>query len=492
MENLDISQTTSHIVNFEKKYSKAPRLLVPKKVKLRPTSKEGIKENLVKFPERIAQGEVTTATMETPQEVTNQISEPKENLVKFPERTVQGEVTTATMETPQDVTNQISAPEVSPVVSETPSNDVVTPDLQPPVVPSGPITQEKKEVPVTKPKVAACTFNMVEGKVSAVANMLPKGLKLKEEKERIMIAQAPEPRFKPVARIEEPEVQMDDGFQTVELKIGEDSEMSEVEVPSMSFKTVGEVGKTNAEENDEMQEIEPTPIGEVAGLGKTEETGMEEIPTSEIKKEFKVSKEEDKKEESEQRKAVVPIYELCEAIDIQREKTREAELKASQLTIDFQKYKEQSQQEIDESYREVKEAGDSQTEAEARYQIAEQEHRSALQNLIDTGKNQQRMLQQRQKEADAQVRAVVQERKALEQTNNTTLAQNKVQLQKYLNHTIELNEQTQIKNEQKAKWEAIAKAMQDPEEDLMGYISPDEIYEVEPDTLTKSYGRRAA
>ncbi|MDE5587156.1 MAG: hypothetical protein K2I72_02145, partial [Bacilli bacterium] len=373
-------------------------------MKLRPTSKEGIKENLSKFPEQPVQKEVAT----TPTEVS------------------------------QEVVAPTLTPEVAPVVSETPSDVVATPDLQPPVVPSEPIAIENKTENTAISKVSGLNFYDIEGHVTTLNNQLPKGLKLKEGKAKNMIAQAPAPLFKVVARIEKPEMATEDEFQTVELKIGEDSEMSEIEVPKMNF-------EANVSENDEMQEIVPTAIGEVTNMGKAEDTGMEEITTSEIKKEFEISKEETKTEESEQRKAVVPIYELCEAIDIQRGKTREAELKASQLTIDFQKYKEQSQQEIDKSYLEVKEAGDSQSEAEARYQIAEQEHRSALQNLIDTGKNQQKILQERQKEADAQVRAVVQERKALEQTNNTTLAQNKVQLQKYLNHTIELNEQIQIK-----------------------------------------------
>ena len=285
---------------------------------------------------------------------------------------------------------------------------------------------------------------------------------------------------------------MEDEFQTVELKLEDDSEMSEIEVPTMNSEfelPMDEmVSSEEVSDNDEMQEIEPSTIAEIAGMGMKEESGMEEVPTSGMKRNLS----ETTNKEPKQHKEVVPIYELCEAIDTQRVKTREAELKASQLTIDFQKYKEQSQQEIDESYREVKEAGDSQTEAEARYQIADQEHRSALQNLIDTGKNQQKMLQERQKKADEQVKTVVRERRALEQTNTTTLTQNQVQLQKYLSHTIELNELTQKKNEEKAKWEAIAKAMQDPEEDLMGYISQDEVYEVEPDILSKSYGRKVA
>ncbi len=458
MENLDIQNTTAKLVG-----DKITRIALPKKVKLRPTSKEGIRDNLVKFPE-----------------------------------------------TAQEVTPVVPAvqPDAGEVVSEVanPSNVTVNPDLQSSVPSNDVATTEgvKEESSVPKPnsKLDGLTFYDLKGKVTPAEGSLPKGLKLKEAKEAAMLSNIPELISTPVAVIEEvsKQVDTDDEFQTVELQLPEsnelsskdefdsDSDMEEVSVGEISSEQslesndfMGTVQEETSEETqDDMEEIETEPIFKESS---TSTYSFEKDSTDDVHPTLSHVGLNSKK--TEKKKEVVPIYELCEAIDTQRLKTKKAEEEASRLSKDFQSYKEKSQIEIDESYREVKEAGDSQTEAESRYKIAEQEHQTALQNLIDTGKSQQRMLKQRQRDADELIKKVVQEREQLEQTNNTTLAQNQVQLQKYLNKTIDYNTKTQEKREQTAKWEAIAKAMQDPEEDLMGYINPNEVYEIEDTNVYK-------
>lgn len=458
MENLDIQNTTANLVD-----DKITRIALPKKVKLRPASKEGIKDNLVKFPEKAQE----TAHV-TP----------------------------------------VAQPDAGEVVSDTinPSNVTVNPDLQSSVPSSDVATAEevKEESSVSKPnsKLDGLTFYDLKGKVTPVVDSLPKGLKLKVAKEEAMLSNIPELISTPVAVIEEAnkQVDIDDEFQTVELQLPESNEFSSKD----EFDSDSDMEEVSVEETSSEQSLESDDfIGTIQEeISEETQDDMEEIETKPIFKENHTSTYSFEKEsnddvhstisraglnskKTEKKKEVVPIYELCEAIDTQRLKTKEAEEKASRLSKDFQSYKEKSQIEIDESYREVKEAGDSQTEAESRYKIAEQEHQTALQNLIDTGKSQQRMLKQRQKDADELIKKVVHEREQLEQTNNTTLAQNQVQLQKYLNKTIDYNTKTQEKREQTAKWEAIAKAMQDPEEDLMGYINPNEVYEIEETTAYK-------
>lgn len=406
----------------------------------------------------------------------------------------------------------------SEVVSETTvaRDATADPNLEPPVSSENVTTTEveKKETAVSKTnsKLDGLTFYDLKGKVTPLLNSLPKGLKLKMAKEEAMLSNIPELISTPIAVVApvKEEVDMDDDqFQTVELKmpeshesetnddVGLDSDMVDINLEKASknqslefdnFINTIQQDKDLEEEQDDMEEIEPKPISKE---NYTRTYSFEDESVEDLSSNIPYAGLNSRKEEVEKKREVVPIYELCEAIDTQRVKTKEAEEKASRLSKDFQNYKEKSQIEIDESYREVKEAGDSQTEAESRYKIAEQEHQTALQNLIDTGKSQQRILKERQKDADDLIKQVVQERKKLEQTNNTTLAQNQVQLQKYLNHTIDLNTRTQEKREQAAKWDAIAKAMQDPEEDLMGYINPNEVYEVEESEFSKSY-RKAA
>jgi len=77
----------------------------------------------------------------------------------------------------------------------------------------------------------------------------------------------------------------------------------------------------------------------------------------------------------------------------------------------------------------------------------------------------------------------------LENENTKLLADNKEQTEKYLMRTEELDSQTQLKNDEAAKWDAIAKAMEDPEEDFMGFINFENDSEYEEE---HSYGRRAA
>lgn len=480
MENLDMLNTTPYIES-KVQDSKINRSNTPKKVKLRPASMEGIYANLGKFP--------------------------KEELKVLNEPVVSNPVESA--ET-QVVTPEVVVPTVAPATAPVASSNTVTSSV--PTAPTISEVSTSVEKPVEKvSQLASLTFveTPFPERVSGSNTSLPKGLKLKEEKEKNMLAKAPVPVIQPSVKDLEPLDAEDEQFQTVELQLDPKPEnkmdvSSSIEEPqidgmnqsdttglygTMSLDGMLSVGGTSSDSLDDTNDFEETPVSEfVSSKRRASKSTDDEI--SDLKE--VLAKQEVKSEPPKETKQVVPIYELCEAIDTQRLKTKEAEEKASRLSQDFQVYKEKSQLEIDASYREVKEAGDSQSEAEARYQIAEQEHKSALQNLIDTGKNQQKMLQQRQKQADETVRKVVQERKQLEQTNNTTLAQNKVQLQKYLNRTIELNNQTQLKNEEKAKWEAIARAMQDPEEDLMGYINPDDIYEVDSDTSIKSYGRRIA
>jgi len=471
MENLNIQNTTATLVGESDRIT---RSALPKKVKLRPASKDGIRENLAKFPEKVVQEE--TAPVEP---------------------TVQA----GTTEVESKTTN--------------PSDLTVNSNLQPPVSSNdAKSTEEAKEVlPASKnSKLDGLTFYDLKGKVTPVVDSLPKGLKLKVTKEENMLSNIPELISTPTAVIEtvtEESDMDDDQFQTVELSIPETNELNAMdEINSDSDMEDVSLEKSSEDKPLELNDIINT-IQEDNAYEEVQDD-MEEIETAPILKEnrtstysFENESSDDvisspsrvglnsKRENPEKRREIVPIYELCEAIDTQRVKTKEAEEKASRLSKDYQAYKEKAQAEIDESYREVKEAGDSQTEAESRYKIAEQEHQTALQNLIETGKSQQKMLKQRQKDADDLIKKVVQERKKLEQTNNTTLAQNQVQLQKYLNRTIDLNTRTQEKREEAAKWEAIARAMQDPEEDLMGYINPNDVYELDEKDTQKSYGRAA-
>ena len=461
MDNLNIQITTAYLVG---KGDRFDRTTPPKKVKLRPASKGGISENLVKFPEKQVQEEVTTA-----------------------EPIVQSGVHESVSETINT------------------SNLTASPDLQPPV--SSNEVKEEIPVPKTASKLDGLTFYDLKGKVTPVIDSLPKGLKLKDAKKEAMLGNIPELISTPIAVVESPKEETEeDQFQTVELEIPGKTEMSSFNDADLGMEEISleDTSKNSSLDSDDFMKS-------IQNITDSEETkdDMEEIETGSIFGEshrptYSFEKEESGdafsstsrtnlssgRGKSDKKKEAVPIYELCEAIDTQRLKTREAEDKASRLNKDFEVYKEKSQAEIDASYREVKEASDSQSEAESRYQIAEQEHRTALQNLMDTGKSQQRMLKQRQQDADNLIKKIVEERKTLEQTNNTILAQNQVQLQKSLSHTIDLNTKTQEKREEIAKWDAIAKAMQDPEEDLMGYINPDDVYEGKV-ASSKSYGRAA-
>ena len=467
MENLNIQNTTANLVG-----DKITRSSLPKKVKLRPTSKEGIRDNLVNFPGKAVQEEIIS-------------------------------------------TESIARTGESESISETTnlSDLKVNTDLQPPVTSDDAKKTEEEEISVSKvnSKLEGLTFYDLKGKVTPAENSLPKGLKLKSAKEEVMLSNIPELISTPVAVIKKAEEKVeidDDQFQTIELRIPESSDLNSTDKVSSD----SDMGTSNLEKIYEDRNLElddfMSSIQEDKDFEKTQDD-MEEIETEPIFKEKRTSSYSfeneltddvisasshiglnSRREKGEKQKEVVPIYELCEAIDTQRLRTREAEEKANRLSKDFQAYKEKSQIAIDESYREVKEAGDSQTEAESRYKIAEQEHKTALQNLIDTGKSQQRMLKQRQKDADDLIKKVVQEREKLEQTNSTTLAQNQVQLQKYLGNTIDLNTKTQEMRDEAARWDAIARAMQDPEEDLMGYINPNEVYEAERGT-SKSYGKAA-
>ena len=464
MENLNIQNTTAYLVGKGDRFN---RTTPPKKVKLRPASKGGISENLGKFPEKQVQ-EVAT-------------------------------------------TEPIGQSGINESVSEiaNASNLAVSPDLQPPATTDG--VKEEISVPKINSKLDGLTFYDLKGKVTPVVDSLPKGLKLKDAKKVAMLGNIPELISTPVAVVESPKEEVEpeeDQFQTVELELPErtdmsslsdatsDSDMEDTSLDSgtdgLSFdsddfmKSIHDI--TDSEEaQDDMVEIETEPIFVVRHRPTYSFESEEPVDTISNSSRMNLNSG---REKSEKKKEAVPIYELCEAIDTQRLKTKEAEAKADRLSKDFQAYKEKSQAEIDASYREVKDAGDSQSEAESRYQAAEQEHRTALQNLMDTGKNQQRMLKQRQKDADDLIKKVVAEREKLELTNNTTLSQNQVQLQKYLSRTIDLNTKAQEKREEAAKWDAIARAMEDPEEDLMGYINPDDVYGKET-AASKSYGRVA-
>lgn len=213
-------------------------------------------------------------------------------------------------------------------------------------------------------------------------------------------------------------------------------------------------------------EVQPEPV--------QEEVSKEEEPTEDIALEFKdVSK----------------VYQFCEAVDEQRAKTEEATRKAKEAIQDFTEYKEKSQREIEDSNRRLQEAGDGQTEAEQRYRTADQLNQDALRNLINTGKRQQEVLRNRQKEAEAQIIDITEQRTKMESENTKLLADNEEQTKQYLMRTEELDSQTQAKNDETAKWDAIAKAMEDPEEDFMGFINFDNDSDYEEE---HSYGRRVA
>lgn len=235
------------------------------------------------------------------------------------------------------------------------------------------------------------------------------------------------------------------------------------------------------------------PVTEVS-TGEAEITPAEvkeEIPQNEVQEEVQeeVTQEEPTEDIAEEFKDVSKVYQFCEAVDEQRAKTEEATKKAKEVVQDFTEYKEKSQREIEDSNRRLQEAGDGQTEAEQRYRTAEQLNQDALRNLINTGKRQQEVLRNRQREAEAQIVDITEQRTKLENENTKLLADNEQQTKQYLMRTEELDSQTQIKNDEAAKWDAIAKAMEDPEEDFMGFINFDNTSDYEEE---HSYGRRVA
>ena len=264
-----------------------------------------------------------------------------------------------------------------------------------------------------------------------------------------------------------------DGLLSIEKYDNEVATPVDASVPTEEVPTVTPevVSSESVEEKVEpKEEISQNDVQEEVN----EEFSQEEIPTEDIAEEFKdVSK----------------VYQFCEAVDEQRAKTEEATKKAREVVQDFTEYKEKSQREIEDSNRRLQEAGDGQTEAEQRYRTAEQLNQDALRNLINTGKRQQEVLRNRQREAETQIIDITEQRTKLENENTKLLADNKEQTEKYLMRTEELDSQTQLKNDEAAKWDAIAKAMEDPEEDFMGFINFENDSEYEEE---HSYGRRAA
>lgn len=497
MENLSIVNTTSFVLlnGGQANGKKISRTSASRKIKLRPESEKAIESNIMKFPSTKEEEVQTVVSEETPS--TN---------------------TVVAQDTPSEVKSV-----------ELPSADV-------PVTPS--VSQDQPAVhegvgSVRKAEIANVTFRLIPEKVDVVSSTLPKGLKVKVAKEQIMVQRAPEPT--PIV-VEEPPVVVDD-MPTEQLSLEEIQAEGQqmVETPenvvepveetidtavvdqsdttglygTMSLDgvlSVGDTSKDSSKVEEVKEEVTPEVVTPVVEPPKEtvleediqdsviEEIPLEESPVSEIKDTtsseelVEVQKEQDTLDSE---KKVTPVYELCEAVDAQRLKTKEALEKVNRLTQDFQNYKEEAQKKIDASNREVKEAGDDQTEAERRYQTAEQMNQAALKNLIDTGKSQQRVLQQRQRDAEAQGKKIAQERKELEDSNQLLLARNEEKKQQHMSRIRELDAQTQLKNEEAAKWDAIARAMQDPEEDLMGFINPEDLYE-STDIQQKSYGRRAA
>lgn len=498
MENLNIVNTTSFVLlnGGQENGQKISRTSASRKIKLRPESERAIESNIVKFPSTNVGENQTVVNEDIP-------------------------ITSTTVV--QDTSNEVQGVEL--------------PSANAPITPS--VSQEVPTVNesvglVKKAEMTNVTFRLMPERVSTLSSALPKGLKVKVAKEQTMIQRAPEPI--PMAVVDQSPTIVDD-MPTEQLSLEEihAEEQKAEQTPEVTVEPVEEVVDTATVDSSEttglygtmsldgMLSVENTPVDSNAVIEKKEESiaevvpptieppkevvseiesqdaeieeiPLEESPVSEIKS--KDSSEELMEVSNEQStlgsdKNITPVYELCEAIDAQRLKTKEAVEKVNQLTQDLENYKEEAQRKIDASNREVKEAGDDQTEAERRYQTAEQMNQAALKNLIDTGKNQQRVLQQRQRDAEAQGKKIVQEKKELEDSNQLLLARNEEKKQQHMSRIRELDAQTQLKNEEAAKWDAIARAMQDPEEDLMGFINPDDLYETN-DIQQKSYGRRAA
>lgn len=220
--------------------------------------------------------------------------------------------------------------------------------------------------------------------------------------------------------------------------------------------------------NPEVAPIAPeTPV--VEQVAEVNEPAQDE-PTEDITEEYK---------------DVSRVYQFCEEVDAQRAKTEEATREVNRLSQEFAEYKIKSQQDIEESNRKRQEASEGLMEAEERNQTAKRFHQESLRNLITTGKRQQELLREREKEAKAQFQQVKAEMDLLEKENTMLLNQNEEKTNEDISKARELDEETQMVNDEAAKWDAIAHAMEDPEESLTSVINTDNIYSFSEEDQTQ-------
>lgn len=211
-----------------------------------------------------------------------------------------------------------------------------------------------------------------------------------------------------------------------------------------------------------------------------EESTVDEIKEEPVVEENNLEREEQRKEDiKEEYTDATQVYQFVDEINTQRVKTQEATREASQLAKEFETYQAESRRQIDDSNRRLQEANQSKSMAEERYQKADQLHKDALNKLLETGNKQQTLLRKREKDARAQIISITEKRKEMEESTNQLLSTNERKVEEYTNHAAELNSQTEKKNQEAEKWEAIIRAMETPEEDFMGLIDADSYQEAE-------------
>lgn len=509
MENLDILNTTPYMVIQGGKVGedRPKRESASKKIKLRPTSKAAIGENLGKFP--VQEVAAPVASVNTVPEVTampslevtpapevsvtpvtssNNITTP---VPEVPSMVVAPSAPSVTTDSNQDDSSMMEVPVTMPapkVLESTLSMNPTMPSASEVVSSMPPMASEVGEVRKMQSQIS----NVVEfpRRVDSFTYDLPKGLKLKEERKNQIVKKVPAPVIQFPVESAYNDSMEDDEFQTLEMapirdtgrmrgsasSYDDNNDMYEISSRTSSIGSRDSYN-TSFQNEDDMIEAEVHP--------KMESSRYSDIPS--------IRKSNSNENNVDSARNAAPVYELCEAIDAQRVVTKAAEEEADRLTRDFQEYKAKSQKAVDISNQELDEADANQAEAERRFQAADHEHKTALDTLIETGKTQQKVLLQRQRDAEAQTKRVVQERRKLEESNSNLLTKNEELIKRYMDRARNLNAQIRIKNEEAAKWMAIAKAMQDPEEDLMGFINTEDISQsYEEDASTKSYGRRAA